>query len=565
MDDHSDKFAPLTDAEISAGTNECPQAQRAREARTMCPPDDAEHGRDAAARIFGRPPDHLWRYAMPEGETAFYALRWDMAEGKKTFRPLSYIEGDGWAFVAWADHRPLYRLDDISAKPDAAIVICEGEKAADAAAQIFPQSIATTSSGGANAPAKSDWTPLAGRHVLIWPDNDEAGRKYACEVAAILAALDCSVSMIDAVTLAALDPKGVARDSAEKWDAADAAAEWSDLAALRKAAFNLAEPYEPSPAYLSYGAFEMTADGLRIEVEKGRGESKTSEKTWISSPFEILGACRDPHGRGWGKWLRWRDADQRMHLRHVEDAALQGEPAPLCASLADAGLRISRNAQRHLVAYLSGARVKGRVTIVQRTGWHEIDGNAVFVLPEQTIGPRGAEKVVLDAAAHGPYEARGSLLDWQEGVGKLASGHALPVLAISAALAGPLLALARQEGGGVHFCGQSSKGKTTLLQMAASVWGRGDSSPGFVRSWRATANGLEGAAASASDTALILDELGQVEAREAGAALYSLSNGGGKVRAARDGGLKEPKNWRVMFISTGEVPTEAKLAEDRGR
>ncbi len=45
MDDHSDKFAPLTDAEISAGTNECPQAQRAREARTMCPPDDAEHGR----------------------------------------------------------------------------------------------------------------------------------------------------------------------------------------------------------------------------------------------------------------------------------------------------------------------------------------------------------------------------------------------------------------------------------------------------------------------------------------------------------------------------------------
>ena len=91
------------------------------------------------------------------------------------------------------------------------------------------------------------------------------------------------------------------------------------------------------------------------------------------------------------------------------------------------------------------------MTIVLRTGWHEIGGQSVFVLPGATIGPRGSETVILDGAAHGPYEARGSLKDWQAGVGTLASGHVLPVLAISAALAGPLLHLAGQEGGGVHF------------------------------------------------------------------------------------------------------------------
>jgi len=296
MDDYSDKFAPLTDAEISAGTNECTQAQRAREARTMCPPDDAEHGRDAAARIFGRPPDHLWRYAMPEGETAFYALRWDMAEGKKTFRPLSYIEGEGWAFVAWADHRPLYRLDDISARPDAAIVICEGEKAADAAARIFPQSIVTTSSGGALAAAKSDWTPLAGRRVLLWPDQDDAGRKYAREIAAILAALNCAVSIIDAAELAAVDPGGGAREPQAKWDAADAVADWPDLGALRRAAVGLAKPHVPGPAFLSYGPYEMTAEGLRVEVETGRGKTKAKECILLCSAFEVIGRCRDPHG-----------------------------------------------------------------------------------------------------------------------------------------------------------------------------------------------------------------------------------------------------------------------------
>jgi uncharacterized protein (DUF927 family) len=131
-------------------------------------------------------------------------------------------------------------------------------------------------------------------------------------------------------------------------------------------------------------------------------------------------------------------------------------------------------------------------------------------------------------------------------------------------LSGPLLHLAGQEGGGVNFFGQSSRGKTTLLQTAASVWGRG-ASPGYVRAWRATANGLERAAASASDTALVLDELGQVEAREAAAALYSLSNGGGKVRASRDGAMREPKSWRVLTLSTGELSGEAKLSEGRGR
>jgi putative DNA primase/helicase len=248
----------------------------------------------------------------------------------------------------------------------------------------------------------------------------------------------------------------------------------------------------------------------------------------------------------------------------VTDAALQGDPSTLCASLVDGGLRINRAQQRAFANYLSGVRVMGRVTIVLRTGWHDVGGQPIFVLPGATIGPRGSETVILDGTAHGPYEARGSLKDWQAGVGTLAGGHFLPVLAVSAALAGPLLHLAGQEGGGVHFHGQSSRGKTTLLQAAASVWGRGGS-PGYVRAWRATANGLEGAAASATDTVLILDEFGQVDGREAGAVLYSLSNGGGKVRAARDGAMREPKSWRVMVLSTGEITVDSKLAEDRAR
>ncbi|TPV98251.1 MAG: hypothetical protein USCAAHI_02312 [Beijerinckiaceae bacterium] len=95
------------------------------------------------------------------------------------------------------------------------------------------------------------------------------------------------------------------------------------------------------------------------------------------------------------------------------------------------------------------------MTIVGRTGGHEIGGQLVFVLEDETIGPIGSETVVLDAAAIGPYAARGTLENWQAGVGTLAAGHGLPILAVSAALAGPLLHLAGQEGGGLHFYGGS--------------------------------------------------------------------------------------------------------------
>lgn len=64
---------------------------------------------------------------------------------------------------------------------------------------------------------------------------------------------------------------------------------------------------------------------------------------------------------------------------------------------------------------------------------------------------------------------------------------------------------------------------------------------------------------------MVLDELGMVDAREAAQALYGLANGQGKQRAARDGSPREPKSWRVLFLSSGELPVDAKLCETAGR
>jgi hypothetical protein len=243
----NDRYSPLTDSERAATALHLSRQVEPAAAEPMLPPADAEPAEVAAVRLFGREPDALWRYTNAEGQTAFCVLRYSEADGRKSVLPLCWF-AKGWRSKHWPAPRPLYNLDKIVARPDAPIIVCEGEKAGDAAVLVFPKSIATTSSGGSNAAAKTDWTPLAGRCVCVWPDNDEAGARYAREVAAILAALECDVSIVDAAILAGID--GGARGATHNpdgWDAADAVVEWTDLAALRTKVMDLAKP-APAPA-----------------------------------------------------------------------------------------------------------------------------------------------------------------------------------------------------------------------------------------------------------------------------------------------------------------------------
>jgi uncharacterized protein (DUF927 family) len=103
-------------------------------------------------------------------------------------------------------------------------------------------------------------------------------------------------------------------------------------------------------------------------------------------------------------------------------------------------------------------------------------------------------------------------------------------LSLATAFAGPLLDVIDDPSGGLHIHGHSQTGKTSLLRCAGSVYGPGDTS-GPMRTWRATANGLEGVAAETSDGLLVLDEMGQASAREIDDTIYMLSNQAGKARA----------------------------------
>ena len=300
---------------------------------------------EQALAILGRPsPAGLWRYHDADGNLLFAVARWNYQYGKKSILPLSWVRGadgkEGFAFKHHPTPRPLYGLMDLQARPTAPVVVVEGEKCADAAKIVFPFSVVVTSSGGSNAAAHTDWTPLAGRsRVLIWADLDEPGTKYATTVAAILADLGIAeILIVDARRLADKDLAGNKREVEAGWDVAKALEEGRSPETLRLGAVAAAQPYKPAPRFISFGGYTMSNDGLVLK-KVGKGEDTNPEVVWICSPFEIIGRARDSNGRDWARWLRFVDDDGREHLLPVKDADLHGDARALCAGLAGFGFR----------------------------------------------------------------------------------------------------------------------------------------------------------------------------------------------------------------------------------
>ena len=308
--------------------------------------------------------------------------------------------------------------------------------------------------------------------------------------------------------------------------------------------------------------FRVSESGVYRRIDKENQSPGEVEIEWIRvcSRLDILAETRDTTGQSWGRLLAIRTREGQINQWAMPMSMLAGSGEAYRAELLSLGLEIApgTKARNYLHEYISTARPRERCRCVNRTGW---EGDA-FILPDASFGNTGGERVLFQAASAGehPYREAGSLESWQKDIAALCVGNSRLAFSVSCALAAPLLHLAGMESGGIHFRGCSSLGKTTALLVAGSVWGGGGVS-GYIRNWRSTGNGLEAVAQAHCDTLLCLDEMGQVDAREAGGIAYMLSNGQGKTRANRAGGGRPPATWRVLFLSTGELSLAEKMRE----
>ncbi len=280
----------------------------------------------------------------------------------------------------------------------------------------------------------------------------------------------------------------------------------------------------------------------------------------VCTPIRVLAQTRDQRGRSWGFQIAVRTPDGCENIWAPSAALFVDDGLQAARELAGLGLRTApgRRARADLIELITESKTGKRAWVTPRLGWIDNDCRA-FVLADGRV--LGEADVVFqrDGSSSTANEMRstGSLEAWRESVSSLAVGNPILMFAICVAFGGPLLAPLGLDGGGFHLRGVSSRGKTSALRLAASVWG----APGFVGTWRATANGIEGAAAVANGSLLVLDELGELHAKEASQVAYMLANGRGKERMNASAELRPTLTWKTLFLSSGEISLADKLRE----
>ena len=308
-------------------------------------------------------------------------------------------------------------------------------------------------------------------------------------------------------------------------------------------------------AYLESLYLDRRHDGLYWQSGSEQGAWRR-----ISGPLRCVARTYSEHERSYSIVVELEDVDQRLKQITIPRRLLVGDSRPLQELLLDAGLHLSveRGAGSVLSQYLRDFTGGDRIRQVASAGWVEGRG---FLLGREFFGNQTSERIDLLADVPTfPHSIRGDLDSWKKNVAQHCEGNPRLVFAICVSLAAPLLKIAGEDSGGFHIFGRSSSGKTTTLQVAASVYGNGSE---VVRTWRATDNGLEAVAAQSNDSLLLLDEVSQCDPDVVGKIVYSLSNQRGKDRSRRDGSLRPSLNWRVLVLSSGEFELSRYIGRGR--
>lgn len=306
-------------------------------------------------------------YLNADGTYNQFVIRWRISPTKKTIRPV--VKTEAGYLLESPKQRVLYKLPALAGKKTVAIV--EGESKVDLLAEYgFP---VTTSAGGCKAAHLTDWKPLAGRQIIIWPDHDLPGKGYADDVRRILEGMGCQVKTVDPATL----------DLGEGEDVVDYVRQ------LRNAGFNELRIKENLTQVFSKA--KSTGPGQEVvhaisAIGSGQYEPIETGFRWLDETMQILPGslnlvCGSP---GSSKSLMMLQLAAQWHMQGVKTAVFELEK--------DRCFHLRRAlAQQSGLANLTNNRwVKlnseiARQTAVDYADWMDGFGRTIYAMPEKII------------------------------------------------------------------------------------------------------------------------------------------------------------------------------------
>jgi putative DNA primase/helicase len=301
---------------------------------------------------------------------------------------------------------------------------------------------------------------------------------------------------------------------------------------------------------------EHLPEGFRLTTSALYYIDRRSGPIYLCAYLRVISKTVNIDSNESGKLLEFRTIHGEIKKICMRSKDLfAGHTQTILKDLAGAGLHINLEAPtRKILVYLNNYSPARSIKTTRKSGWCAngfLTENGIITIEERE------EDILLDTAYGSTCVAvSGSGDDWRENIGRLCRGNSRLILAASTAFTAPLLHLLDRPNFGIQLVGKSSAGKTTALYVAASVYGP----RGYVKSWRATDNGLETVAFNHNDMLLILDEMGEMSPQKIGATVYMLANGVGKTRANTSGDAKQPKTWRIALLSAGEIDLNTHMA-----
>ena len=293
--------------------------------------------------------------------------------------------------------------------------------------------------------------------------------------------------------------------------------------------------------------FVLSNEGLLCIDKKGN-------PVQISNYIKVIAFTRSSDGIS--KLVEFRDYKNDLRRTIVKPKMLSKDGDAIRVHLVSHGFVYSGTglSKRKLFEYISSSVPKKETILISRTGYFE----NMYIRSDRVIGKTNDGVILDDSVNDESIAIAGTLQEWNENIAKYCVGNSRLSFAISAAFASILMKSCDLQNFGFHFVGNSSSGKTTCLNVAASVFG----TPQYVVTWKATDNALENVAYKHNDALLILDELSEVSPSKAGEVAYMLANGQGKKRLDKNCEARETLSWRLIFLSSGEVDLTSHMAED---
>jgi putative DNA primase/helicase len=487
--------------------------------------------------------------------------RIDDGEGNKGF-PQSHWDGGKWVKGNPDEIKlqvPIYRYVEVRAaiSRNELIFIVEGEATADVLWKLGIPATTTIGGSGSYSNYGSYLDDLKGARLVLCPDRDANGLKYMSNFERD------SSSQIEGWYLAGTaglwrNPQGgmdihddIRDHDYSKEQILDRVISPSDYRQIFNSDLVQAQLLEliATELLLADGKPRFTTnwdDGLNWETAETTPDGNIKRvRKFIGNHIEAIAYVKNPEGGGTGILLEFRTQRHELLRLLIPRTTLVGDGLEALRAIVDKGYYYHLDCKKQLLGYLFGlgGDVERVYTIADKTGWV----NGSFLTPAKTYGD-GDLRFRDPEPDNNMTQIEGTLDGWKREVAAKCAGNSRLLFSLGTAFAAPLLPLAQIESGGFHLVGTTSIGKTTALNLAASVAGLKT-----IPSWRSTSNALEGKAAEFNHMLLPLDELNQADPQTVGASAYMLGNGQGKNRMSKTLSTVKPKTWELLFLSTGEV------------